>query len=375
MATVTRTPIVSATPRRLRPRTTLNGPDMMQSHLGIDDDGAGPLLDFSEMVSVVNRFQRKFKAYTEHAIASINDDKADFDASRLQHSSHLQALDREIEEAKSAQRLLWETVAQEREADTQVRSRIQALTAQRASLSQRSAELQAEIAEAKAKLEARKKAKQAQRERFKAQVDQNGPELRLLQARTGCSIQPTKVGDQLRFIFQLVNPDDWADECYFVIDVSRPQYAGEQGRLLLLARRDPMPNTGDDSSLLTRSHFCPFRNGIHRSANSVVASPRAGAVNIRIHGARAQLDAQVLHVRQTDAPSAVRRGREAEKGGEGGGSPGRFVGSALQSPSLLSVRPFRSPLLPCQPGYPSILALAAPLPALIPPAPFPCSHP
>ncbi|EPQ30072.1 uncharacterized protein PFL1_02189 [Pseudozyma flocculosa PF-1] len=230
MATVTRTPLVSATtttPHRLRPRSTLNGPDLIQSHYATTDDhdGSGPLLDFSDMVAAVARFQRKFKAYTDHAIATINDEKADFDAGRLQHANHLSTLDREIEEAKSAQRQLWDTVSQEREADAQVRSRIQALTSQRASLSQRSAELQAEISEAKAKLEAKKKAKHAQRQRFRAQVDQNGPELKLLESRTGCSIQPTKVGDQLRFTFQLVNPDDWSDECFFVVDVSKPQYA------------------------------------------------------------------------------------------------------------------------------------------------------
>ena len=57
--------------------------------------------------------------------------------------------------------------------------------------------MQTEINEARAKLEARKKAKQAQRDRFKAQVDQNGPELHMLQTRTGCSILPTKVGELL----------------------------------------------------------------------------------------------------------------------------------------------------------------------------------
>ncbi|KAJ1036691.1 hypothetical protein NDA10_004845 [Ustilago hordei] len=56
----------------------------------------------------------------------------------------------------------------------------------------------------------KKQAKELQREKLKEQINKNGPELRLLESKTGCSIQPTKVGDQLKFIYNLMNADDWS---------------------------------------------------------------------------------------------------------------------------------------------------------------------
>lgn len=75
----------------------------------LDDDTNRPLLDFSDMVNAVNSFQQKFKAYTEHAITTISDEKVDFDSGRVQHNNQLQTIDREIEDAKSSQRQLWDS--------------------------------------------------------------------------------------------------------------------------------------------------------------------------------------------------------------------------------------------------------------------------
>lgn len=182
------------------------------------------VFDFSSIVSAVKTFSTRFRAYTENAISNINDDKAEFDANRMEHRNQLCTLDREIDDAKATQRQLWDTIAHERDQDANLRSRQQALHAQKASVTQRCNELQAEIAELRHNLETKKHAKQSQRQKLKQQVDKNAPELRLLQAKTGCSVVPTKVGDQLKFTFNLMNPDDWSQECHFTIDVSSTKY-------------------------------------------------------------------------------------------------------------------------------------------------------
>ena len=182
------------------------------------------VFDFSSIVSAVKTFSARFRAYTENAISNINDDKAEFDANRMEHRNQLSTLDREIEDAKASQGDLWDTIAREREQDASLRSRQQALQSQKASVTQRCNELQAEIAELRQNLEKKKQAKELQKEKLKEQINKNGPELRLLESKTGCSIQPTKVGDQLKFIYNLMNADDWSQECHFTIDVSSSKY-------------------------------------------------------------------------------------------------------------------------------------------------------
>jgi chromosome segregation ATPase len=91
--------------------------------------------------------------------------------------------------------LLCTAIAQERDQDASLRARQQTLQTQKASVTQRCTELQTEIAELKQKLELKKKAKEVQREKLKEQLDRNGPELKLLESKTGCSITPTKIGE------------------------------------------------------------------------------------------------------------------------------------------------------------------------------------
>lgn len=182
------------------------------------------VFDFSSIVSAVKTFSTRFRAYTENAISNIHDDKAEFDANRMEHRNQLRTLDREIEDAKASQGELWDTIAKEREQDANLRARQQTLQAQKASVAQRCNELQAEITELRQNLESKKQAKESQRHKLKQQIDKNGPELRLLEAKTGCSVVPTKVGDQLKFTFNLMNADDWSKECHFTIDVSSSKY-------------------------------------------------------------------------------------------------------------------------------------------------------
>lgn len=200
------------------------------------------VFDFSSIVSAVKTFSTRFRAYTENAISNINDDKAEFDANRMEHRNQLRSLDREIEDAKASQGELWDTIAQEREQDANLRARQQTLQAQKASVTQRCNELQAEIAELRQTLETKKQAKESQREKLKEQIDKNGPELRLLEAKTGCSVVPTKVGDQLKFTFNLMNADDWSQECHFTIDVSSSKYK--------LTSVSPKLEAGQQESLL-----------------------------------------------------------------------------------------------------------------------------
>lgn len=214
-------PSVLATPRRPFGSVAPSNAEMRKVYADLDNNA---VFDFSSIVSAVKTFSTRFRAYTENAISNINDDKAEFDANRMEHRNQLCTLDREIDDAKATQRQLWDTIAHERDQDANLRSRQQALHAQKASVTQRCNELQAEIAELRHNLETKKHAKQSQRQKLKQQVDKNAPELRLLQAKTGCSVVPTKVGDQLKFTFNLMNPDDWSQECHFTIDVSSTKY-------------------------------------------------------------------------------------------------------------------------------------------------------
>ncbi|PWN47359.1 hypothetical protein IE53DRAFT_321357 [Violaceomyces palustris] len=184
-----------------------------------------PILDFSETISKVSDFLARFDLYAQHVKSTIQEEKHEYDAKKLQHSEDLKGLDAEIEDTKSAQKELWETVASERAADAAYRAKIQTLQSQRASLAQQSSEIQAEINELRTKLEAKKKAKQLQKAKLKAQAERNGPELEMLQSKTGCTITGTKANDKLKFSFSLINPDDWAKEYYFIIDVASPSYA------------------------------------------------------------------------------------------------------------------------------------------------------
>ncbi|PWY98196.1 hypothetical protein BCV70DRAFT_201985 [Testicularia cyperi] len=221
MSPASRVSMATATPRRPLSAVNPSSADVRKMYNDLDNNA---VFDFSSIVATVKSFSHRFKAYTENAISNINDDKAEFDANRMEHRNQLRMLDREIEDAKAAQRELWDTIAHEREQDTSLRTRQQALQAQKASVTQRCNELQAEISELRQKLEIRKKAKEAQREKLKEQMDRNGPELRLLEAKTGCSVTPTKIGDQLKFTFNLMNPDDWSQECHYTIDVSSSRY-------------------------------------------------------------------------------------------------------------------------------------------------------
>ncbi|EST09472.1 Chromosome segregation protein Spc25 [Kalmanozyma brasiliensis GHG001] len=214
-------PSVLATPRRPFGTATHSNAEMRKVYADLDNNA---VFDFSSIVSAVKTFSTRFRAYTENAISNINDDKAEFDANRMEHRNQLRMLDREIEDAKASQGELWDTIAKEREQDANLRTRQQTLQAQKASVTQRCNELQAEIAELRQNLESKKQAKEARREKLKEQIDKNGPELRLLEAKTGCSVVPTKVGDQLKFTFNLMNADDWSQECHFTIDVSSSKY-------------------------------------------------------------------------------------------------------------------------------------------------------
>ena len=214
-------PSVLATPRRPFGSVAPSNAEMRKVYNDLDNNA---VFDFSSIVSAVKTFSTRFRAYTENAISNINDDKAEFDANRMEHRNQLRTLDREIEDAKASQGELWDTIAQERDQDANLRARQQALQAQKASVTQRCNELQAEIAELRQNLEKKKQAKESQREKLKEQIDKNGPELRLLEAKTGCSVVPTKVGDQLKFTFNLMNADDWSQECHFTIDVSSSKY-------------------------------------------------------------------------------------------------------------------------------------------------------
>lgn len=187
--------MATATPRRPLASVNPSNAELRKMYADLDNNA---VFDFSSIVATVKTFSTRFRAYTENAISNINDDKAEFDANRLEHRNQLRMLDREIEDAKATQRQLWDTIDQEREQDTSLRARQQALQAQKASVSQRCNELQAEIAELRQKLESKRKAKDSQRERLKEQMDRNGPELRLLESKTGCSVTPTKIGKSKR---------------------------------------------------------------------------------------------------------------------------------------------------------------------------------
>ncbi|SNX85931.1 uncharacterized protein MEPE_04640 [Melanopsichium pennsylvanicum] len=214
-------PSVLATPRKPFGSVKPSNAEMRKVYNDLDNNA---VFDFSSIVSAVKTFSTRFRAYTENAISNINDDKAEYDSNRMEHRNQLRTLDREIEDAKASQGELWHTIAQEREQDANLRARQQALQAQKASVTQRCNELQAEIAELRQNLENKKLAKESQREKLKQQIDKNGPELRLLEAKTGCSVVPTKVGDQLKFSFNLMNANDWSQECHFTIDVSSSKY-------------------------------------------------------------------------------------------------------------------------------------------------------
>ncbi|KIS68352.1 uncharacterized protein UMAG_10442 [Mycosarcoma maydis] len=221
MATAPR-PSMLATPRRPFGTSAPSNAEMRKVYADLENNNA--VFDFSSIVSAVKTFSTRFRAYTENAISNIHDDKAEFDANRMEHRNQLTTLEREIEDTKASQGELWDTIAKERDQDAKLRARQQTLQAQKASVTQRCNELQAEITELRQNLEKKKEAKELQREKLKAQIDKNGPELRLLEAKTGCSVVPTKVGDQLKFTFNLMNADDWSKEYHFTIDVSSSRY-------------------------------------------------------------------------------------------------------------------------------------------------------
>ncbi len=214
-------PSVLATPRRPFGSVAPSNAEMRKVYADLDNNA---VFDFASIVSAVKTFSTRFRAYTENAISNINDDKAEFDANRMEHRNQLRTLEREIEDAKTSQGELWDTIARERDQDADLRSRQQTLQSQKASVTQRCNELHAEIAELKQNLEKKKLAKESQREKLKEQSDKNAPELRLLESKTGCSVVPTKVGDQLKFTFNLMNADDWSQQCHFTIDVSSTKY-------------------------------------------------------------------------------------------------------------------------------------------------------
>lgn len=119
-------------------------------------------------------------------------------------------------------------IGKEEEEDKAARIQAQQLLSQRNSVAQRIQEAQAELEALQASLEKKQADKQDRATRLQRQVSRNGPELALFGRMLGCYIRAVPgQAKLLEFKFNLVNPDDPAEEARFVLDVDLRNYRGE----------------------------------------------------------------------------------------------------------------------------------------------------
>lgn len=93
-----------------------------------------------------------------------------------------------IERQKDEQKLLYHTVASERQAESSAQAQLAQLQASRASLAQRLADAEAERDKLQASLERKVQSYEARRHQLAAQVKRNRPELLRFNEKLGCRV-------------------------------------------------------------------------------------------------------------------------------------------------------------------------------------------
>lgn len=123
---------------------------------------------------------------------------------------------------------VYAAIGREEEEDKAARVQAQQLLSQRNSITHRIQEAQAELEALQASLEKKQTEKQDRAARLQRQISRNGPELALFGRVLGCYIKAVPgQAKLLEFKFNLVNPDDTAEEARFVLDVDSRNYRGE----------------------------------------------------------------------------------------------------------------------------------------------------
>ncbi|KAL9931460.1 hypothetical protein V8E36_009625 [Tilletia maclaganii] len=207
-------------------------------------------LDFESFYSRISDFTGAFNAYVADQLLLTEQDKTDARTELAERQDKIRAARRELDQQTRTQRELWNTVNDERAQDKRLRAALAMLTSQHTSLTDRLADAAVERAEAQSRLETRRQAKQSQRDELAAQRAHNAPELAALQRLLGCRIERRSSrtssasapagGEHVRFSFGLLTRstlspardplssrgmEDQDDEAWFVLDVSKPQYA------------------------------------------------------------------------------------------------------------------------------------------------------
>lgn len=210
---------------------------------GIDGEmakGKRAILNYSQLNERIEIFKELMNAHLDQVTNEI-------ESKRERHQSDIQDQQRQtnairecIEKEKGEQKVLYQTVAAERQAEGAAQSQLALLQASRTSLGQRLTEAESERDSLQRSLEQKKHAFEKRKKRLTQQVRRNRPELIRYNEKLGCRISAGHQTDSsnttftdaskssnrsmIKFTFNLIDPDDWSYEANFILDASRSQY-------------------------------------------------------------------------------------------------------------------------------------------------------
>lgn len=202
--------------------------------------GKKAILNYSQLNERIEIFKELMNAHLDQVTNEM-------ESKRERHQSELQdqqrqtnAIRESIEKQKAEQKVLYQTVAAERQAEGAAQSQLALLQASRTSLGQRLTEAESERDTLQASLQQKKHAFEKRKQRLTQQVRRNRPELIRYNEKLGCRISAGHQTDpsnttfteaskssnrsMIKFTFNLIDPDDWSYEANFILDASRSQY-------------------------------------------------------------------------------------------------------------------------------------------------------
>ncbi|PWN39702.1 hypothetical protein IE81DRAFT_317623 [Ceraceosorus guamensis] len=207
----------------------------LPSHALLDVTGdCKPSLHFAPLQESIKQFGDAIDRWVSKTFNEWQDEKLGNEQREMDLVREIKEKEKLIQEAKIAQGQLYAEIASEREADSSARQELRDLERRLASVNAQCESASKELAEVEEKLKRKRSEKLDDREIIKRQQESNTVELNHLERCTGLRIEGTKQASTVRYVWSLVNPDEYGEEVEAVVDLSGSDYK-------LLSHSPPLP--------------------------------------------------------------------------------------------------------------------------------------
>ncbi|KDN50407.1 hypothetical protein K437DRAFT_255118 [Tilletiaria anomala UBC 951] len=213
-----RTPMSTSTTKLMMATTPASAGAPAPLHASVSDIPLTPL-DFSVMYAKIDNFMVTFNAFISGELAGTEMLREEHEVGMSLDREEIRSLRSDVEDAQKEQSELWEAIKSQKDADAAERADIGKLKSTQFSLGSRRSNLESELRELERLSESKRRQQDGKRQQLSMQRGRNGGELDRLSAISGINVRPTKVPNQLKISFNLLNPDDFAAESCFVLDL------------------------------------------------------------------------------------------------------------------------------------------------------------